>query len=96
MTHLGKQALEKLENAKFGEACEISNFEALHILSYVAELEEALSGKTMHDAHNVALERAAKVAEDAHGFMYDGRGNTIGTKAPSRDEIAAAIRALKT
>lgn len=61
----------------------------------IAELEEALSGKTMHDARNEALEDAARVAEYAHMVPPDG-GSPTKEEADVAINAAAAIRALKT
>jgi hypothetical protein len=109
MTHPGKKALEANRseiNEIFANLTSkerktlrmyISKPELDSIAKYVAELEEAISGKTMHDAHNVALERAAKVAMCRHKFWNKHpTKHKVSCDVTACEDIAAAIRGLKT
>lgn len=64
--HPGKKALEKLENGKFGEPCDISNFEAMHILDYVATLKKYAD--EMFERANTAENTIAEMQAEIEGW----------------------------
>lgn len=111
--HEGKKVLGEFDRDSWqhGSGIRVDAKSGAAILAYVAELEEALSGKTMHDARNEALEEAATYCE-THMMAVPYRGNKPTHDIYVSDEIrgeedigmsrhqgygyAAAIRALKT